>query len=64
MTNEETLIQAQITLIDILQNEVKEANQRTRMERTERLRVEADNRRMWEMLYGSDSNRNYREGSE
>ena len=64
MTNEETLIQTQITLIDILQNEVKEANQRTRMERTERLRVEADNRRMWEMLYGSDSNRNYREGSE
>lgn len=64
MTNEEALIQAQITLIGILQDEVKEANQRTRLERTERLQLEADNRRMWGLLYGSDSNRNYREGSE
>ena len=64
MTNEEILIQAQITLIAMLQDDLKQAKQQLENEKNVRLQVEADNSRMWKQLYGVELVRCYREGSE
>ena len=64
MTNEEILIQAQITLIAMLQDDIKETKQQLKNEKNARLQVEADNNRLWQQVYGADSMRSYREGSE
>ena len=63
MTNEEILIQAQITLIAMLQDDIKETKQQLKNEKNARLQVEADNDRLWRQLYGADGMRSYREGS-
>lgn len=64
MPNRNYLIEEQKAFIGMLRDQIKERNQQLEVERANRLSLEADNRRMWEMLYGSDSKRNYREGSE
>ena len=64
MTWRNDFIEEQKAFISMLQEQVKERNQQLEVERANRLILEADNRRMWEMLYGSDSKQNYREGSE
>ena len=64
MTNEEILIQAQITLIAMLQDDIKQTKQQLKNEKNARLQVEADNDRLWRQLYGADGMRSYREGSE
>lgn len=63
MTNEERLIQAQITLIAMLQDDVKQTKKQLKNEKSARLQVEADNDRLWKQLYGADGMRSYREGS-
>ncbi|PIC72408.1 hypothetical protein [Sporosarcina sp. P17b] len=64
MPNRNFLIEEQKAFISMLREQIKERNQQLEVERANRLSLEADNRRMWETLYGSESNRNYREGSE
>lgn len=64
MPNRNYLIEEQKAFIGMLRDQIKERDQQLDVERANRLILEADNRRMWELLYGSDSNRNYREGSE
>lgn len=64
MPNRNYLIEEQKAYISLLRDQIKERNQQLEVERANRLSLEADNRRMWSMLYGMDSNRNYREGSE
>lgn len=63
MPNRNFLIEEQKAFIDMLQNQVKERNQQLEVERANRLHLEADNRRMWELLYGQEDRKNYREGS-
>lgn len=64
MPNRNYLIEEQKAFISMLREQIKERNQQLEVERAHRLSLEADNRRMWNMLYGTDGNRNYREGSE
>lgn len=64
MPNRNFLIEEQKAHISMLREQIKERNQQLEVERANRLSLEADNRRMWEILYGSENNRNYREGSE
>ena len=64
MPNRNYLIEEQKIFIGMLSDQIKERDQQLEVERIHRLQVEADNRRMWELLYGTDSNRNYMEGSE
>lgn len=64
MPNRNFLIEEQKAFISMLQEQIKERNQQLKVERANRLSLEADNRRMWELLYGAESNRSYREGSE
>ena len=64
MTNEEILIQAQITLIAMLQDDLKQVKQQLANEKNVRLQTEADNNRMSKQLYGVELMRCYREGSE
>lgn len=63
MPNRNYLIEEQKAFIDMLRNQVKERDQQLEVERANRLNLEADNRRMWEMLYGQEDRKNYREGS-
>ncbi|PIC88411.1 hypothetical protein CSV71_14895 [Sporosarcina sp. P21c] len=64
MTWRDNFIEEQKVFISMLQDQIKERNQQLKVERANRLQLESDNRRMWELLYGVESNRNYREGSE
>ncbi|PID15579.1 hypothetical protein CSV63_07305 [Sporosarcina sp. P34] len=64
MTWRDNYIEEQKVFISMLQDQIKERNQQLKVERANRLQLESDNRRMWELLYGVESNRNYREGSE
>lgn len=64
MPNRNFLIEEQKAFIGMLRDQVKERNQQLEVERANRLNLEADNRRMWELLYGQEDRANYREGSE
>lgn len=64
MPNRDHLIAEQKSFIDMVTAQLEERDQQLKVEQARRLQVESDNRRMWEMLYGTDLERNYREGSE